>query len=122
MFLVDHWRRLSLWVDRSPLWFQLTLFPVVAPAVMAVAAACLCPRTAGVSVVLLAMVYGLAAEGGLIDWGGIGRSVGILYLGFVAHMYFGMLEHFSRRLWSRGCGCREAEESGEGSRGQAADA
>src|SRR3954452_8786020 len=100
MILGDHWGRLSLWADRLPIWFQFTLFPFLAPAVMAVAAACLCPRTVGMSVALLTLVYGLSDQAGLIDWRMVGRSVGILYLGFVVHMFAGMVEHHCKQLCS----------------------
>src|SRR4051794_11351430 len=108
MLSADRWRRLSLWADRLPLWFQLTLFPVLAPTIMGLAAACMCPRTAGLSVALLAVVYGWALQGGWIDRGFVGRSVGVLYLGFVVPMYAAMLEHVARQVWARWWGDGEA--------------
>ena len=122
MLLQDRWKQLSLWTEHSPLWFQFTLFPFVAPAVMGVAAACLFPRIVTSSIGLLAVVYGLAIRGGLIDWLTIGRNVGVLYLTFVIPMYVAMVEHHSKRLYTKCFGTPVASGVAAESPGQPTDA
>ena len=90
MLWANRWR-LSQWFERLPLWAQVTVFPLVAPAAFAVAAVCAAPRTsAGASLVLVA-VYGLLLRRGIIGWEEVGRTVGGMYLLFVVVAYVGLL-------------------------------
>ncbi len=113
----SRWRQVALWAERLPLWFQILVLPILGPAGCLVAGACLCPRTAATSATLLTAVYAAALATNLIDWPTIGREVGILYLGFVIHLYFGMvLEYLPKELYPRWRGTREAPRIAEESR------
>lgn len=106
----EGWQGIFRRVEGSPLWFQLLVFPVLAPAIVGAVMAGRCPRTASVSVIILAVVYGFAVRGGLMGWGMLGRSVVILYVSFVVPMYIGMVEYHVKRLYSWWSGNRENSE------------
>jgi hypothetical protein len=110
---LKQWQRLACWSERLPLWAQVTLVPPVAPAVLGVAGACLCPRTAALAGGVLTAVYGFLLWTGLIGWGEIGRTLGGMYLLFVAAAYLGVLQHLSERLFARLVGTQTGGPGGE---------
>jgi hypothetical protein len=113
MLWADQWRRLSRWFERLPLWVQVTAFPLVAPAVFAFAATCLCPRTAAAATLLLVVVYGLLLRHGLLGWSEVGGTLGTMYLFFVVMGYLGMLQRLSERVFDWLTGRRSARSGQE---------
>jgi hypothetical protein len=99
MLWAEQWRRLSRWFERWPLWVQVGAFPLIAPAVLALAAACLCPRTAAAAGLVLGVVYGLLLRDGIVGWWEVGGELGGLYLLFVVMAYLGVLQHLSERAF-----------------------
>jgi hypothetical protein len=108
MLWSDQWRRLARRFERFPLWVQVTIFPLFAPAVFTLAAVCLCPRTAASSSLVLVVAYGLLLRHGLIGWEEVGGTLGRMYLLFVATTYLGMLQHLSERAFDWITGRRSA--------------
>lgn len=105
MLWAKRWRRLAQWFDRRPLWVQVVLFPLVAPAVLAIAAVCVAPRTSTVAGLVLLVVYGLLFQQGIIGWEEVGLKAGWLCLVFIAVGYVGafggLLERAIDRLPGR---------------------
>ncbi len=97
MLWSDQWRQRGRRFERLPLWIHVTVFPLVAPAVFAMAAVCLCPRTAAASGFVFTVAYGLLLWNGLIGWAEVGGILGRMYLLFVMMAYLGMLQHLSER-------------------------
>ena len=95
------WQRFALWVERSPLWFQSIVLPVVTPILMAVAAFCLVPRTTSVSLAVFIAAYGVLIRNGLQDWTGIGQGLGFFYMLMMLSTFVGVGENVSKRLYSK---------------------
>jgi hypothetical protein len=115
MLWANRWRRLSQWFERLPLWVRVAVFPLVAPAVLAAAAACLCPRTSAAAGLVLVVVHGLLLRRGILGWEEVDRTVGGMYLLFVVVAYVGVLGGLLERAIDRLPG-RKATSPEQGSR------
>ena len=101
MLWAERWRRLSQRIERWPLWVQLVVIPPLAPPVAALAAACLCPRTATVAGAVLVVSYGALLHAQVLTWPEVGRQFGRLYLMFVVAALVGILDAASTRVINR---------------------
>src|SRR5262245_32962379 len=87
------------------------------PAVGALAAACLCPRTAAVATTIFVVTYGALLHAGILEWADVGRQFGWLYVYFVVAAYVGMLEEASKQAFDWLFPAKPAEPSREAPRG-----